>query len=141
MALIKVERFIHHPDSEISRVYVNDQLFCYSIEDAYRTTKIPGETCIPDGVYPLATRWSPHFSPKYNHDMVWVQNVPGFQYILIHTGNTINDTEGCLILGGKIGILNGKDAVLNSKPTYLSFYNKVINQVKAGGQQIEYLRV
>jgi hypothetical protein len=71
--------------------------------------------------------------------MIWVQNVPGFKFILIHLGNTISDTEGCLIIGDKIGIVNQKDAVLNSRATYLRFYNKVINQIKAGGQSIEYV--
>ncbi len=46
MSLIKVERFIHNADSVLSRVFVKGELFCYSIEDAERTTKIHGETCI-----------------------------------------------------------------------------------------------
>jgi hypothetical protein len=140
MALIKVERFLHHPDCEIGRVYINDELFCYSIEDADRTTKIKGETCIPYGTYPLDTRNSPHFSRTYNHDMIWVKNVPGFEFILIHWGNTISDTEGCLIIGDKIGIVNQKDAVLNSRATYLKFYSKVITQIVTGGQSIEYVK-
>ena len=141
MALIKVERFLHHPDCEISRVYVNGEYFCFSIEDAFRTTKIKGETCIPYGIYPLATRWSPKFSKSYNHDMIWVQNVPDFEFILIHWGNTISDTEGCLIIGDKIGVVNQKDAVLNSRATYQRFYARVINQIKAGGQSIEYSKI
>jgi len=141
MALIKVERFLHHPDCEISRVYINGEYFCFSIEDATRTTKIKGETCIPLGVYPLATYKSPRFSKEYNHDMIWVKNVPGFEYILIHWGNTISDTEGCLIIGDKIGVLKQKDAVLNSRATYLKFYARVIDQIKAGGQSIEYTSI
>lgn len=140
MALIKVERFLHHPDCEIGRVYINGEYFCFSIEDAFRTTKIKGETCIPYGTYPLGTRFSPRFSKTYNHDMIWVQNVPGFEFILIHWGNTISDTEGCLIIGDKIGIVNQKDAVLNSRATYLRFYERVINPIKAGGQTIEYVK-
>lgn len=139
MALIKVERFLHHPDCEIGRVFINGEYFCFSIEDASRTTKIKGETCIPLGIYPLAARFSPRFSKAYNHDMIWVQNVPGFELILIHWGNTISDTEGCLIIGDKIGVVNQKDAVLNSRATYLKFYAKVIDQIKAGGQFIEYV--
>lgn len=139
MALITVERFLHHKDCEISRVYIDDQYFCFAIEDAARTTKVPGETCIPLGEYPLGTRFSPRFSPRLGHDMIWVQNVPGYQFILIHTGNTKNDTEGCLILGDKIGVVNGLDAVINSKVTYQKFYEKVINRIKAGGQTIKYI--
>jgi len=141
MALIKVERFLHHPDCEIGRVYINGEYFCFSIEDAARTTKIKGETCIPLGTYPLSTRFSPKFSKAYNHNMIWVQNVPDFEFILIHWGNTISDTEGCLIIGNKIGIVNQKDAVLNSRATYLKFYDKVINQIREGEQQIEYAKI
>lgn len=141
MTLIKVERFIHHPDCEIGRVYVNNEFVCFSIEDANRPNKIKGETCIPLGKYPLGTRLSPRFSKIFNHDMIWVQNVPGFEFILIHWGNTIKDTEGCLIIGDKIGIVNQLDAVLNSRNTYVKFYDKVIASIKAGGQFIEYTSI
>lgn len=154
MALVKVERFIHHPDCEISRVYIRDKFFCFAIEDAQRTTKIKGETGIPPGIYELGLRFSPKFSKRYapagtkpeDYKMIWVKNVPGFEFILIHTGNTISDTEGCLILGKSIGTLKGKDgkirdAVLTSKPTYLAFYASVINDIKSGGQKIEYTSV
>lgn len=141
MTLIKVERFIHHSDCEISRVYVREKFFCFAIEDATRTTKIKGQTCIPVGTYDLSTRFSPKFSPRFNHDMIWVKNVPGFEYILIHTGNTISDTEGCLIVGARIGVLKGKDAVLVSKPTYLKLYAMVIADIKKGGQKIQYVSI
>ena len=146
MALIKVERFIHHPDCEISRVYVRGNFTCFAIEDVNRTTKIKGQTCIPAGTYPLAMRHSPRFSPKLGHDMIWVQNVPGFEYILIHTGNTISHTEGCLIVGKTIGTLREedgvvRDAVLTSKPAYLELYAAVVDDIRAGGQFIEYVSV
>jgi hypothetical protein len=146
MALIKVERFIHHADCEISRVYIRDKFFCFAIEDAHRTTKIKGETCIPPGTYELGVRHSPYFTPRLGHEMIWVKNVPGFEYILIHTGNTISDTDGCLIVGKSIGTLKGKDgvvrdAVLTSKPTYFELYASVIDDIRAGGQKIEYTTI
>jgi hypothetical protein len=138
MSLLRVARFLHHPDCEIGRVFIDEEFFCYSIEDAYRTTKIAGQTCIPNGEYSLGLRWSPKFSPRYNHQLIWVQDVPNFQFILIHTGNTVDDTEGCLIIGDKIGVVKQKDAVLNSRATYLRFYNRVIGPITAGGQTIRY---
>ena len=141
MTLLRVERFLHHSDCEIGRVFLKGKFFCFSIEDAHRTTKIKGETCIPCGKYPLALRWSPKFSSKYNHEMIWVKNVPNYEYILIHWGNTICDTEGCLIVGDKIGIINEKESVLNSKATYIKLYNEVINEIKGGGQFIEYITI
>ena len=146
MALIKVERYSHNPDCEISKVYVRDEFFCYAIEDASRPVKIQNETCIPLGTYDLGTRFSPHFSPIFNHDMIWVQNVPDYEFVLIHHGNTILDTDGCLLVGQTVGTLQTadgvvRDAVLTSKPTYLNLYAAVIDDIKAGGQQIEYVSV
>ncbi len=140
MPLMRVERFLHHVDCEIGRLFVDNEYFCFTIEDAARTTKIPGVTCIPDGLYRLGTRWSPRFSGTYGHEMIWVRDVPGFEFILIHTGNTVHDTEGCLIVGNRIGVLRGKDAVLNSKATYFRLYERVIDRVKSGREEIEYSR-
>ncbi len=91
--------------------------------------------------------YSPKFSRRYvakgveptDYKMLWIQNVPDFQYILIHTGNTISDTEGCLIVGEKIGVLGGMDAVLSSRNAYKKLYAEVIDDVKMGGQQIEFI--
>lgn len=141
MSLIKVERFIHKKDWTISKVYVDGKLFCYAIEDEKRDVKVKGETRIPDGIYELGTRWSPKFSSTYNHDMIWVKNVPNFEFILIHWGNTDDDTDGCLILGDKIGVVKGQEAVLNSRATYVKFYKAVIDKIKQGGQKIEYVSV
>jgi len=139
MALIKVERFIFKPDWTISKVYVDGKLFCYAVEDEIRSVKVKGETAIPKGVYPLGTRWSPKFSGAYNHEMIWVKDVPNFEFILIHWGNTDDDTDGCLIVGDKIGVVKGQEGVLNSRATYLKLYNKVIDKIKDSGQKIEYV--
>lgn len=59
--------------------------------------KINGRTAIPAGRYRIKDTYSPRFK-KY---MLELQNVPGFQGIRIHSGNTADDTEGCLVLGLK----------------------------------------
>lgn len=108
---------------------------CFILEDVVRDLgiKVKGETAIPEGRYQIGTRFSPRESPRYKHDMLWVKDVPGFQYILIHPGNTRHDTEGCLLPGDKIGVLGGEFAVLNSKDTYLKkVYPLLITKAKAG---------
>ncbi len=50
---------------------------------------------IPTGRYPVIMAWSPHFQERLAH----VQNVPGRSDILIHDGNTDQDTEGCILVG------------------------------------------
>lgn len=67
-------------------------------------------SCIPAGVYEC----TPYSSPKYPN--VWeVKDVPGRSKILIHAGNTEDDTRGCILAGTAFGRVKGKPAVVNSK--------------------------
>lgn len=61
------------------------------------TGKIAGKTAIPAGRYEIRDTYSPRFK-KHVLELV---GVPGFQGVRIHSGNTADDTEGCLILGLK----------------------------------------
>ena len=65
-----------------------------------------GETCIPEGEYKIKFRKTGGYHGKYSKrfadihkGMLHLQDVPGFEYILIHCGNTDEDTAGCLLLG------------------------------------------
>jgi hypothetical protein len=81
------------------------KFLCYSLEDEYRNDKVMHETRVPAGTYKILLRKVGGFHAKYtkrydfHKGMLHVQDVPGFQYILIHTGNTDEHTSGCLILG------------------------------------------
>ena len=83
------------------------KFLCYTVEDEYRATKVMHETRIPAGVYELTLRSEGGFHSRYiskygadwHRGMIYVNNVPGFEYILWHTGNTDESTSGCLILG------------------------------------------
>lgn len=85
----------------------NERKFlCYTIEDEFRAVKVKGETRIPEGEYTLTLRKEGGFHSRYaakygawHRGMIYVNNVPGFEYILWHTGNTDESTAGCLILG------------------------------------------
>ena len=64
------------------------------------------ETRIPSGTYRITLRTVGGFTAKYakrfkdiHKGMLWVRDVPNFQYILIHCGNTDEHTSGCLLLG------------------------------------------
>ena len=79
---------------------------CYTLEDERREEKVMSETRIPAGVYSIRLRTvggtHSRYSKKYgsmHRGMLWLQDVPNFQWILIHTGNTDEHTAGCLILG------------------------------------------
>ena len=78
----------------------------YTLEDEQRDVKVYGETRIPPGTYKLKLRTEGGYHSRYvskygdwHKGMIWVQDVPGFEYILWHTGNTDESTAGCLLLG------------------------------------------
>ena len=85
----------------------NERKFlCYTLEDEYREDKIMGETRIPNGSYNVTFRTVGGFHEKYtkrfpdiHRGILHINDVPNFEYILIHCGNTDEHTAGCLLLG------------------------------------------
>lgn len=91
--------------------YKRDKLkYCYILEDTYNKIKIPGSTRIPAGQYQIKLRTTGSTYQKYcNHKnpiireltqkygILHLQDVPNFKYVLIHIGNSNEDTEGCLL--------------------------------------------
>ena len=82
------------------------KFLCYTLEDESRDEKVYGETCIPEGKYQVRFRDVGGYHAKYSKrfdeihmGMLEVCDVPNFKYILIHCGNTDEDTAGCLLLG------------------------------------------
>ena len=82
------------------------KFLCYTLEDESREEKVWGETCIPEGEYKLGLRTVGGYHTKYikrfadiHMGMLQVLDVPNFEYILLHCGNTDEDTAGCLLVG------------------------------------------
>ena len=107
---LEVLRFSSQKDSTNGILFdVTDgkrQFLCYTLEDEYREDKVGGETRIPSGTYEVTLRTVGGFHGRYekkygemHKGMLWVRDVPNFEYILIHTGNTDEHTAGCLLLG------------------------------------------
>jgi hypothetical protein len=100
------KRYLFGPDFTLSKLQINDKpmLMCpYILEDKVReipdknvrTWKVKNETAIPIGTYLVEKT----FSNRFGKMMYQLMNVPGFEGIRIHSGNTSHDTEGCLITG------------------------------------------
>lgn len=116
----------------IGKLYIDGVYFCDTLEDKDRgltqsmTTselsqkKIPGKTAIPTGEYQVTIT----YSNRFKQQMPLLNNVPGFSGIRIHSGNTAQDTDGCILVGKNKTV--GK--VLESKKTYQELY-KILSSV------------
>lgn len=120
----------------IGKLYIDDAYFCDTLEDTVRDTnksgkfdngeqKIKGKTAIPYGTYEIKWTYSPRFK-KYTPQLM---NVPSFEGIRVHAGNTSADTEGCLILGENKQV----GRVLNSRATINKFY-PIIKEACSNGK-------
>lgn len=82
------------------KLYIDDVFECYTVEDEDRLleaggTKIYGQTAIPKGSYEVVMSMSPRFKKLLPE----ITDVPGFEGVRIHSGNSSKNTEGCIIVG------------------------------------------
>lgn len=88
---------------------VDETPLCVTCEDPWNNNKI-GESCIPVGTYSCVPHSGEHFQN------VWeLLDVPDRSAILIHGGNTIKDTRGCILVGGGFGKLGTMPCITNSQ--------------------------
>lgn len=77
---------------------------------------------IPAGTYLCKV----YQSPKFEHGVYLLEDVPGHKDIEIHIGNSLKDTTGCILLGDHFGTLvSGEPAVLKSEQTFWYFMRKL----------------
>ena len=131
-----LQRIARRDTYTIGRLYIDGQYFCDTCEDADRglrqdlplsvnqAKKRRGITAIPVGRYRVTLGVkSPKYSKKKQYDFTRgylprLVNVPAFDGILIHIGNTAADSEGCILVGRntKVGM------VLESTKTFKALY-------------------
>jgi hypothetical protein len=117
------------PNSTVSKLECSDIFLGFVIEDGHRPVKIPGETRIPGGKYPLKPiQYGTHYerySKRFGHDFaIAVTDVPNFSYIRYHIGNYVRDTEGCPLNNWGFYWDEKKQIFVGSRSTacYLNFY-------------------
>lgn len=84
-------------------LFVNGTFECWILEDQIReqpgrpvsTWKVATKTAIPAGRYRIIITDSVRFKRR----LPLIVGVPGFDGVRIHPGNSIEDTEGCLLPG------------------------------------------
>ena len=124
-----IERGASGATCTIGKMYVDSVFSSYTLEDVDRQlesggTKIKGQTAIPKGSYKVVI----DFSNRFQKQMMHVLNVPGFEGIRIHAGNTDKDTEGCILLGK----VRSDNAVFNSREAVNALFDKVRAAIDAG---------
>lgn len=121
----------------IGKLYIDGKYFSDTLEDTDRNLtstmskdeiakiKVYGKTAIPTGTYVVDMNTvSPKFRKRswaqpYEGKVPRLQDVPGYEGILIHPGNTADDTSGCILVGrNKI-----KGQVVESQDTFHSLMN------------------
>ncbi len=136
---IKLYRYSSQSKTTLGIIHVDKKFQCYSIEDRYRKEKVKGETRIQAGRYEIKLReFGGHYEKYVNkyegHEgMLWLQDVPNFEDILIHIGNDAKDTAGCLLVGSTANNnAKNKGFISGSTEAYLDLYFKVLPELKAG---------
>jgi hypothetical protein len=92
---ITVKRMHRTDISTIGELYIDGVFECYTLEDIEREVKIKSETAIPKGTYKVIINQSNRFKRL----LPLLLNVPNFEGVRIHSGNTNHDTEGCILVG------------------------------------------
>ena len=117
MIYLRLTRKYKGPNYTIGSLYINNKYFCDTLEDVdrgldYKMTlseikskKIQDQTAIPTGVFKVSLHEislrfkNRSWAIKYDGKIPRLINVPGFDGVLIHVGNTDKDTLGCILVG------------------------------------------
>ena len=111
--LIRLEE--HSVEGTFGTMRINGQAFCVTLEPPDKNNA-QWISNIPPGKY-KCKRYS---SAKYPRTFEII-GVPMRSRVLFHSGNTVDDTHGCVILGQYFGKLRDNRAVLNSGNTFAAF--------------------
>lgn len=93
--------------------------FATTLELRWRNNIKKG-SCIPAGRYECKRVKSPKFGETFE-----ITNVPDRENILFHSGNTIKDSSGCILIGEQFGNLGSLTAILCSKKGFKEFMNRL----------------
>lgn len=135
---LRLERLWPKAEYTVGRLYIDGELFCNTLEDKVADVnrngefdgterKVPGKTAIPYGTYKIFYGWS----PRFGRNLPRLLNVTAFDGILIHPGNTAEDSAGCILVGRNTEV--GK---LTQSRLYSDELNKRIDIAQRRGEPI-----
>jgi len=121
---IELRRKIFTSQSTIGELLLDGRFECFTLEDRVRPpgAKVPGLTAIPEGTYEVVIT----LSQRFKRDLPLLLNVPNFEGIRIHTGNTAFDTEGCIL----VGATREENMILSSRIAFNFLFPKMQSALK-----------
>lgn len=140
---IQLKRIARKETYTIGKLYINGVYFSDTIEDSDRLyfgkPKVKGETAIPCGRYEISQNvFSNRFGNKTFYKNLCggflprLLNVPLFDGVLLHCGNSANDSSGCIIIG--MNKVVGK--VVDSQKTYTKLMKDYLLPAKNRNERI-----
>ena len=121
-------------DATNGMLFIDGVFECYTLEDEMRDVKVYGETAIPEGTYPVEFRKEGGFHQRYSaryknahYGMLEIKNIPNFKWVLFHSGNTDENSAGCVLVGDTQQDLDvSKDGFIgSSRNAYKKMYDKI----------------
>lgn len=108
---VTLMRIAQGPGGTFGVLKIDGIPFCTTCEDPWNNNAV-GKSCIPPGEYECVPHSGQHFK-----DVWQLLDVPGRSAILIHAGNTIDDTQGCILVGNGFNMFGQRPGIVNSKDT------------------------
>ncbi len=141
---LRLDRFISDNEATCGQLYLDDEFFCFTLEDQYQAVKVMHETRIPAGRYQIhlrnvggmTKRYQKRF-PDIHRGMLWLLKVPEFKWIYIHPGNTDDHTSGCILVGHGVNTAPRSMKLQQSTDAYLALYKRVVDAAAANELTIE----
>lgn len=135
---LRLERLWPKAEYTVGRLYIDGEMYCDTLEDRVADVnrngeldgterKVPGKTAIPYGTYKIFYGWS----PRFGRNLPRLLNVTAFDGILIHPGNTAEDSAGCILVGR-----NTEVGRLTQSRLYSDELNKRIDIAQRRGEPI-----
>ena len=118
--LLRLHRLPSTPNAQLGILLVPNLRPIVTLEPPWKNNQ-RNISCVPTGAYELSL----HNSSRFGRCFI-LDGVPNRDGILIHSGNTRKDTEGCILVGYKFGYILGEEAVLNSKEAL----NQIFGELK-----------
>ena len=112
------------PTRTLGKLYADNVFECFTCEDAVRDKKIAGETAIPKGRYRVIIT----LSNRFKRELPILLNVPNYEGVRIHSGNTEADTEGCILCGST----RNDSGVFSSRIATNNLILKIRNAINSG---------